>query len=54
MTHVRTTSSTAGRSLQHQYECKRCIVLYTEVEANNERAPGRARELDRQRIHTLH
>jgi hypothetical protein len=54
MTHVRSTPSTAGRSRQHQYECKRCIVLYLEVEASRERAPERARELDRQRIHTLH
>lgn len=54
MTHVRTTPTASGGARKHHYECKRCIVLYTELDRSGEPMPERARKLDRERIHTLH
>ena len=52
MIYVPTAPTTAGASHKH-YECRRCIVFYTELERNGERKPERARRLDREPIHTL-
>jgi ATP-dependent 26S proteasome regulatory subunit len=38
---------------KHCYECKRCIVLYEEIDRNGERRPDRARKLDRELVRTL-
>jgi hypothetical protein len=53
MTYVRTTPAASGGQRTHHYECKRCIVLYTELDRDGERRPERVRKLDRQPIHTL-
>ena len=53
MSYVRTTPAAGDGALRHRYECKRCIVLYEEIDRNGERAPDRVRRLDRERVHTL-
>ena len=52
MTYVRSAEA-AGGAAKHHYECKRCIVLYTELDRDGERAPDRVRKLDREPVHTL-
>ncbi len=51
MSYVRTAPVAAGA--HKQYECKRCIVLYEEIDRNGERRPDRARKLDRELVRTL-
>jgi hypothetical protein len=52
MSYVRTAPVAAGAH-KHQYECKRCIVLYQEIDRNGERRSDRARKLDRELVRTL-
>jgi hypothetical protein len=54
MTAVRdpAPAGSGGRRKYH-FECKRCIVFYTEFDRSGERRPERVRKLDRQPIHTL-
>ena len=52
MTTVRSAEAAGGAHKNH-YECKRCIVVYTELDRNGEPAPDRARKLDREPVHTL-
>jgi hypothetical protein len=54
MVHKHTTPTAKRDSRKHQYECRRCIVVYTELERDGERLAGRVRKLDRQQINTLH
>lgn len=53
MSHVRTTPTAGGDPHKHHYECKRCIVCYTELDRFVGKRPERARKLDREPIHTL-
>jgi len=53
MVHIRSSPSSNSGERKHRYECKRCIVDYTEVDRANELAPDRARKLDRAPIFTL-
>ena len=53
MVYVR-SSPGAGGPQKHHYDCKRCIVDYTEVDGSAEPKPDRARRLDKHPIYTLH
>jgi hypothetical protein len=53
MTAVRDQLPTRSGRRKYHFECKRCIVFYTEFDRNGERRPERVRKLDRQPIHTL-
>jgi hypothetical protein len=53
MVYVRSSPS-AGGPQKHHYDCKRCIVDYTEVDGTAEPKPDRARRLDKHPIYTLH
>jgi hypothetical protein len=53
MTFVQATQGAGGE--KHRFECKRCIVVYTEVGGGTgEPAPDRARKLHNEPIRTLH
>jgi len=52
MSHVHTTAATAGTQ-KHRFECKRCIVLYEELDRLRPHEPERARRLHTQPVHTL-
>ena len=53
MTAVREPATAGGGHRKYHFECKRCIVFYTELDRSGERRPERVRKLDRQPIHTL-
>lgn len=53
MTYVRTTPGAGGDRRHHHYECKRCIVVYTELDHGGELAAERARKLNKEPIRTL-
>jgi hypothetical protein len=53
MVYVRSSPSVGGPQ-KHHYDCKRCIVDYTEVDGTAEPKPDRARRLDKHPIYTLH
>ena len=54
MTFVQATPAANGGPVKHRYECKRCIIVYAEVERNGERTPERVRKLNQEPIRTLH
>ena len=53
MTFVAATASPSGGPPRNRYECRRCIIDYTELDHSDEVAPERARKLNRQPIRTL-
>lgn len=53
MTHVRTTPHAGASARKHRYECKRCIVDYTELDCNEDTTPDRASRLNREPVYTL-
>ena len=53
MSFVQATPGANGSPVKHRYECKRCIIVYTEVERNGERTPERVRKLNDEPIRTL-
>jgi transposase-like protein len=53
MTFVQATPGAGGGPAKHRFECKRCIIVYTELERSGERAPERVRKLNGEPIRTL-
>jgi len=53
MTFVQATPGASGGPAKHRYECKRCIIVSTEVDRSGERTPERDRKLNQEPIRTL-
>ena len=53
MTYVQAMPAAGGGARKRRYECKRCIVVYTELDRDGDDTPDRARNLDREPVHTL-